>query len=401
MKIAVIGVGTAGIVSLCYSLSWLCPKGSTVTSIYDPKVKILSVGESMDPNFTDALFNGTGFNVYTDGPEIDATLKIGGHWINWRNPDFIMATPSYNYALHFNNGKLKEFCFNRFPKVWGDKFQIIEGTVTDLVNAGDQAHVTVDGKLYDFDYVFDCRGWPDNWEDYNIIDLPVNHVLINVTDEVSPDRSVTATVHQAHANGWMFGVPLTTRKAWGYLYNDTITTREEAVADIERIFNKKDIKLNEFTFKSYYARQFFDGRIMKNGNRAMFFEPMASLAGFFYDTICRALDDYDKGVYSVDEVNQILTNLAQNQAMFINYVYHGGSTFESEFWDITKKKCTEQLLKNSKWIDTVIEVNQNIKDQHTVDKLKIVKRWTVGMWLKWEKNFQYNYFKKAIGFYSE
>ena len=49
MKIAVLGVGTAGITSLCHLLGWL-PSTVEITSIYDPNIKILGIGESSTPD---------------------------------------------------------------------------------------------------------------------------------------------------------------------------------------------------------------------------------------------------------------------------------------------------------------------------------------------------------------
>jgi hypothetical protein len=33
----------------------------------------------------------------------------------------------------------------------------------------------------------------------------------------------------------MFGIPLKTRQGWGYLYNDTITSKEDALEEINKI----------------------------------------------------------------------------------------------------------------------------------------------------------------------
>ena len=40
MKIAIVGVGTAGLMSLCHFLAH-SPKGTTVTAVYDPAIDIL------------------------------------------------------------------------------------------------------------------------------------------------------------------------------------------------------------------------------------------------------------------------------------------------------------------------------------------------------------------------
>jgi len=389
MKIAVIGVGTAGIMSLCHSLRWLTGNNNTVTAIYDPTIKILGIGESADPGFPTLLYEGTGFTLLEDADELDATLKLGVTWKGWRENDFnVLMHPPY-YAMHFNNFRLQEFAFSRFEKMWGDKFKILEGCVNGLENRGSKAVVDVDGKEHFFDYVIDCRGFPEDYTDFNVIDVPVNHCLVNVINEPGTWQT---TVNQATENGWMFGIPLKTRQGWGYLYNDKITSREDAVKDIEKIFNVVNPKLNEFQFVSYYAKQFFDGRILKNGNRALFFEPIEALSGFFYNTVLRNLFDYIQGHCAIEDVNGRLTEAAKDIENFIHYAYHGGSTFDTEFWKVTTTKSKNKLDNDQHWQRTVNEIRSCFKDGNIIQE-KTIARWYVRHWQNWEKNLGYNYFE--------
>ena len=87
-------------------------------------------------------------------------------------------------------------------------------------------------EIFSFDYVIDCRGWPENYDDYVISKTaPLNSCLVQMVPEPG---DWNFTYHIAHENGWMFGIPLKTRQGWGYLYNDTITTREEAETHMKR-----------------------------------------------------------------------------------------------------------------------------------------------------------------------
>ena len=52
-KLAVIGVGSAGIQSLCHFLAWL-DKSWEIYSIHSPKIPISGIGESTNPRFLDA-----------------------------------------------------------------------------------------------------------------------------------------------------------------------------------------------------------------------------------------------------------------------------------------------------------------------------------------------------------
>lgn len=388
MKIAVIGVGTAGITSLCHSLRWLTTDNSSVTAIYDPTVSILEIGESMDPGFPTVLFEGTGFTLVEDANELDATMKLGVLWKDWRKKDFTSLMHPPSYAMHFNNGKLKDYCFDKFNKLWSDQFNIVEGAVTTLENKNSYVSVIVNGVEHTFDYVIDCRGTPKDFSEYTLINNPVNHCLVHSIDEPG---NWNTTIHQAHRNGWMFGIPLTTRQGWGYLYNDNITSRDDAVKELEELFNTTELNLKEFKFTSYYAKKFFDGRIIKNGNAAMFFEPMEALSGYFYSTVLRNLVDYIYGECSVNDVNSRLTDAAQDIENFINYAYHGGSTFNSPFWNNTVIQTSKKLQNDSRWQITLSEIKSCIHNGKIIHERSIA-RWYIRHWINWDKNLGYNYF---------
>jgi hypothetical protein len=395
MRIGVVGVGTAGLMSLCHLLAH-SPNGATVTSIYDPEIKILGIGESSTFGFPKILFQGTGFNLAEWADYLDATPKFGVSYRSWREQDFESVVQPGDYALHFNNFKMKEFCFMRFEQMWEDKFRVITGTVDDIVNKGTHASVMMSGKEEKFDLIVDCRGYPIDYTDYNLIEnMPVNHCLVNMIPEPG---TWNTTMHQATKNGWMFGIPLKTRQGWGYLYNDTITTKEEAMADIADIFKTTPDKLDlrEFAFKPYYAKTFFDGRILKNGNRALFFEPLEALSGFFYEMALRTVFDFYSGTMpSIDAVNAHLTTLSQNLENFYHYIYHGGSTFNTPFWNTVTKNSTEKLKNNARWDNTVSEVNSCIVGNEIIEKP--IGLWFTEKWIDWEDKFGYSYFKKNKG----
>jgi|TARA_B110000977_G_scaffold119410_1_gene153883 hypothetical protein len=394
MKIAVVGVGTAGLMSLCHFLAH-SPKGTTVTAVYDPAIDILGIGESSTWGLPKMLFQGTGFNLAEYADWLDATPKFGVSWKNWRDNDFESVIQPGGYGIHFNNFKMKEFCFMRFEKMWQDTFKVIEGTVSDIVNNQSHASVIINNNEETFDLVVDCRGYPTDYTDYNLIeDMPVNHCLVHT---ITKPGDWNTTIHQATKNGWMFGIPLKTRQGWGYLYNDKITSKQEATNDIADIFDTpvNDLKLKEFSFKPYYAKTFFDGRILKNGNTSLFFEPLEALSGFFYESSLRTVFDFLEGQYSIDEVNTQLTTLAQDLELFYHYVYHGGSTFDSPFWDKIKTASTAKLASNPRWQETINLVNECI----TEDEIKEIPIgfWFTEKWIAWEEKFNYSYFKQNAG----
>jgi hypothetical protein len=394
MKVGVVGVGTAGLVSLSHLLAH-SPPGTTVTSIYDPNIKILGIGESSTYGLAKVLFQGTGFNLVEYADWLDATPKFGVSWKNWRDKDFESVIQPGGYGLHFNNFKMKDFCFMRFKKMWSEKFNIIEGTVLDIKNENSCASVIMEDRAETFDLIIDCRGYPTDYTDYNLVeDMPVNHCLVHTVNEPG---TWNTTIHQATKNGWMFGIPLKTRQGWGYLYNDNITSKDDAIQDLATIFNISTDKLDlrEFSFNPYYAKTFFDGRILKNGNRALFFEPMEALSGFFYESALRTLFDFYENNLSIDDVNCTLTLMAQDLENFYHYVYQGGSIYKSPFWDKVTNTSSKKLSCNPRWQETISKVNECITDSGIVEIP--VGFWFTEKWLAWEDKFGYSHFKNNPG----
>lgn len=393
-EIAVIGTGTAGITTISHLLAWL-PNGCKVTSISDPRVPILGIGESTTTTIPESLYYGADFNMIQDGKELEATVKHGVRYVNWRENEFYTVIPPAFYAMHFNNFKIKEVCFKKFRNKWREKFHVVEGDITELIDLGDRVSCCIDSQVLHFDYVIDCRGYPETYEDYDIIDtIPVNHCIVH---SVPRPGDWSYTYHIATPDGWMFGIPLQTRQGWGYLYNDKITSKEQAMQNQAEILKipVEDLNLREFSFKNYKAKKFIDNRIIKNGNRALFYEPIEALSGWFYDRIVRAF--FDVAVTkTLDETaaNSKLDLLAEDYELFICYLYHGGSTFKSEFWDAAKKKCRDRLL-NSDRFDASVEFLTKVSPEYYGNPTRILP-FPYKTWKQLDTDLGYHYFSSDI-----
>ena len=128
LRIAVIGIGSAGIQTLAHLLPFL-PIGSEMVAIYDPTIKNLGIGESTNPSFTTAIERGLNFDILNDLDKLDGTYKLGTTYINWRNYKFTNPLIQGGIAIHFNTHALAGWAIPRFKELWGDKFNVIEGTV--------------------------------------------------------------------------------------------------------------------------------------------------------------------------------------------------------------------------------------------------------------------------------
>ena len=341
--IAVVGVGTAGIQGICHYLAYLGSHGWTVTLIHSPKINILGIGESTNPPFVEALEDGANFNILDDMEELDATFKFGTHYVNWRDAPFTIPVLTGHAALHINTFKLREFSLPRIKSIWGDKFQIIEGTVSSMENKDEVVEIIVDGTAFQFDYAVDNRGFPEEYGDYHVIeDNPVNRALVHNTPEIA---TWNATLHQATPDGWMFGVPLSSRTSYGYLFNDRITPVDVAKANFSKEIDVPVDELDtiEYKFMSYYAKNVLDKKILKNGNRAVFFEPMFANSLWLYKMTDRLFVSYIKQGIPESHVNDVFQSMAHEVEELICFFYHGGSKYNTEFWKNVKPYASKKL----------------------------------------------------------
>jgi hypothetical protein len=360
-KLGVIGAGSAGVLTLVHFCTWL-DSDWEVYSIHNPARPILGIGESTNGEFVGLLERGIRFCLgnQSDLDALDATIKYGSKFMNWRNNSWINPLLDGNVAIHFNNFRFKELVFDRLEKFWPRQFRRLDGDVKHMTNLEDRVIVRVDDQDYEFDYVIDCMGTPSSYEGYTISDCtPVNRCQIHsITDyEYEP-----FTDHIAHENGWMFGVPLKGRKTYGYLYNDTITPKEEALAHMKQMLGVDQLEDKEYIFKCYYTRQMAEGRICKNGNKALFFEPLVANSIFIYLYTNRLIYNYILGISSAEKVNMDFVKAVQEMEDVISYYYHRGSIFQTPFWDYAAAH-THARLENRPEFKNIMRTYRQLKDR--------------------------------------
>lgn len=390
-KIAVLGLGSAGIQSICHMLSWLDGNWE-VYSIHDPKIEPLGIGESTNPSFVTALQYGLNFDLYNDLKELDGTLKVGTVYKDWRNASFINPLINGNVAIHFNTHSLKKFALPRLKKRWGNKFRIIEGNIISVIESKDCGTVVVNEKKFEFDFIIDCRGFPRDFSEYNLCHDFVNSALVYNSNNL---ENWNYTGHKATANGWMFEVPLTTRTSYGYLYNKNITDKTDALLDLSDILNKSisTEDITEYNFLSYYSKQIFTGRIIRNGNRAVFFEPMFANSLWLYNNINCYLVDYINQNLTANEVNICFSIDATKVRDMIAFNYHGGSLYNSKFWNQTTE-VSSNMLKDCRYLKDTINAFKlhNSNKDYWVNSYQPQWVFPPINLLTLDRNFEYNYF---------
>ena len=319
MKITVLGRGNAGcLTALYYSYYTRNQKDIHIELIHDPDIPPEKVGQATVLEPPGLLWKALGINWY-DNP-IDATPKLGILYEYWgkKNHKFFHPFPLNDITLHYTPSKLQDVILE------SEYFNVEEKHINDY-------------NQIDSDFIFDCRGRHTNKQDdyYNLIN-PVNSVLLGESNSKECDINWTRAV--ATPDGWTFVIPKTTQNtSYGYLYNDKITSIEEASANFEKLFDfsKGEIeKKTSLKFNNYIAkRPIIDDRIILGGNRLFFLEPLEATAIQAYlfwaqRTFWWIIDKRSNPNFATQELYKYTTQL-QN---FILWHYVFGSKYNTPFW---------------------------------------------------------------------
>lgn len=331
MKIAILGAGSAGILTTGCILKDFKNRGidCEVTHIFDPNIPILGVGESTTSEVTFAIGQAFDFIFATEAKELNSTTKYGTHYIDWRKDDIIFPFQSGYHAVHFDARDFAKMGLERLKKLYPNY---------KLLNANVEYE-----DLDEYDYVIDCRGRPTDFTDYKECDLILNSAL--VYDDPEPS-DFGFTRHVAHKYGWMFVIPLQHRTSHGFLYNKDFCSREDAEQELIRITKatEKDIEnFRTFNLKPYYCKKTINGRILKSGNRAVFFEPMSANSLYMAVKNAQIHSQYIRGEITEDKANELCILNYRAVEDLINLIYHGGSIYENDFWEWAKDRASNNL----------------------------------------------------------
>ena len=197
--------------------------------------------------------SATGFNWYDN--KINATFKSGILYEGWGkvNDKVFHDFPADSVAMHYCPWEMQASILT------SGQFKT---TYKNLPELGD----------IDSDYIFDCSGKPDNYDNYEELINPINACIL-----AEPNWNTAKNPwsrHVATPDGWCFVIP--TRKkspsfkyCVGYCYNSDITSQDEAEENFLKMFDVSVTK--HVKFKNYVAKEpVIDNRIFLNGNRLFF-----------------------------------------------------------------------------------------------------------------------------------
>ena len=351
MKIVIIGGGSGGVwTALHYGYHTRNIKDIEVELIHDPEIDSFPVGQGAILGSPQLLYNACGIDWYHN--EIRATPKFGILYENFskKNKNIFHGFTFQNVSMQVDPKYLQKYILN------SGLFSVKEENVTDL-------------DMVDADVIFDCRGNTKKDDiEYESVYSPVNSVLLAVGP--SPANPQLWSRHVATPDGWTFVIPNTTdTTSYGYLYNKDITPLETAKTNFSELFpeasesysghfeHKQEVV--NLPFESYIAKEPLridsnERKIILNGNRLAFLEPMESTAIAYYLEVAKYTFDWvinrdnhlsqnailQKDILELEEISSNIHRQFHEIQTFILWHYTMGSVYDTPFWRAAQEKTT-------------------------------------------------------------
>ena len=317
MKISIVGGGNGGCFTALY-LAWH-RKDIEVELIYNPEILPERVGQAtlLDP--PKLLWAALGFDWYHN--PIHATMKSGILYEGWGqvNEEVFHPFPPQSMAMHYCPWEMQASVLK------SGHFKVTHGDV--------------DPKDVDADYVFDCRGKPDDFSEYDELVNPINACVLGKPKWNTSRNSWSR--HVATPDGWTFVIPTRYKSpshdfCVGYCYNSDITQQEVAEYNF---LEKFDVDVTKHVkFKNYVAKNpIVNDRIILNGNRLFFLEPLESSSTQTYimwvDYIMKNILTNEDSVSNASKECKRYIEKTQN---FVLWHYQCGSKYNTSFWEYAK-----------------------------------------------------------------
>ena len=318
-KIAIIGAGNAGCISALHFYYYSHDKYEIEIYHSPGEHPIERVGQGTVVPPAALIASVLDLNWYAPENPIGATFKSGILYEGWgkTKDEIFHSFPMYNMSMHYVPQKLSNAVLE------SGLFKVKQQTINDPE------------KEIDADMIIDCRGRHNRDKDnYEPLINPLNSALLYRKEGRDPYLHYTRTV--ATPNGWTFVVPNSDSVSYGYLYNNTITSKEDATEDFLERFELPEID-GDLTFENYIAKNVCVGeRTFLNGNRCGFLEPLEATATGFYQNVCQAIYCTTIGAIPRQSVNTYVREEMFRLEKFILWHYQFGSKYDTPFWKYAK-----------------------------------------------------------------
>ncbi|PUA27994.1 MAG: tryptophan halogenase [Cellvibrio sp. 79] len=416
-RIAIVGGGNAGWISANHlGLELSRDPEIEITLIESKDIPVIGVGEGTIPIIRDSLqsFGISEGDILT---QCDATFKTGIKFSNWMaentqrennfyyhvfdSPypggydathywlgnkaiaDFSKLSTSYwiseknrcpkrndspaykgfvNYAYHFDAAKFATLLANNAKRKFGIKhiFETVE-QVTMHADGSIKGLQYESGKYEEFDFYIDCSGFSalllGEILAVPFVDkgaqVPTDSALVLQVPTEQNEQIFPYTKSVAHGAGWIWDIPLTTRRGTGFVYSSQHMTDDEAIGVFSKYHGKnlESSSVRKIPMKAGFRERFWEKNCVALGLAQGFVEPLEATSLFVTD-FCAAMVA-KKFPVNTEEIpiyaksgNEIAQIIWARILDFIQLHYVISDRRDTQFWrDVTSNIATSDLLK--------------------------------------------------------
>ena len=379
-SVIVVGGGTAGWMAAGY----YSKKGYATTLIESSDIGVVGVGESTLPAMNwFANYLGTEEEEWM--PLSNSVFKLAIKHEGWNGPDsnwwhwFIYdrtknkeqfehlknntlpAREKLEYGYHIDAFKFGNTIAKTVALKHGCKHII--GHVTEVIGdsvTGIQKLVTTNGRELTADFYIDCTGWRKVLANkvgmkYRRYEHLVNDRAITTTQPSLPNiNRYTTTI--AKSAGWIWEIPLTTRRGCGYVYSSKYITDEEAVEEYCTHYPGTDrSKLNFLKFTPEVCLNPVNLNVVCVGLAGGFIEPLEATSIFLTQYMIMQSEMCVSGERTANAINRSQQKVFDHTAKFVLCHYTLSGRTDTAYWryfndlektlntlDYVKEKANEQ-----------------------------------------------------------
>lgn len=290
-------------------------------------------------------------------------FKVDDDFIQYKNLKNLSNTIDMRFnhhAYHLDTYKVNDFLRKYFLKAREETKHLanhIEDTITDIIQ-DDEGYVTAiktkTNKTIKGDLFIDCTGFKrllmskveeNKFNSYSNNLLTNRAIAFHIKNE--EDTNINNYTHViAQKYGWMWDIPLQHRKGCGYVFNDQMTTVEEAKKEIEedlghKIDIQKDIKFEPGRIEKAWTKN-----VLSTGLATGFLEPLEATSihmtvlqinHFIENYLTENLNCKNESL--INQYNLEIGSIWDDLKDFIRLHYQSKRT-DTEFWKEASSNAT-------------------------------------------------------------
>jgi len=410
-SVLVVGGGTAGLIAAIILKKGL--SNLKVDVVHSKNIGIVGVGEGSTEHFRNFM-NFAGINQHQIIKECDATYKSGIMFTNWgpknylhsvgepfnnkmglyphvyarqigNNIDYVNSGLLWNNKLeqfwlnnkenppfnqfHFNTHKLNDFMIKHAKKTG---IGIYEDDIQDVMlnQDGEIDKLKGNNMEYDYDFYIDATGFKrllmdklgGKWQSFGDV-LKMKAAITFQTEDTS-EYNLWTLAHAMDA-GWLFRIPVWGRHGNGYIYDSDYIDKDQAKAEVEKLYGKEINIGKEFKFDPGHIDRAWIKNCVAIGLSGSFVEPLeASSIGTSIQQafiLLYKIINYDEKV--IDTYNHSFVKIMENIRDFL-VLHYITPRQDTPFWkDLQNAPLPDSLGKKLEIWRNKLPNPENFNDQ--------------------------------------